>query len=176
MRLFGERGFKGTSVTQIETAAGLTPGAGGIYHHFKSKNALLAAGIDRHLDRLRALSDIRRLFAGLGDLRMEMVVIGRYVLTELESEHDLLRVLVLESHHPLVEEALCRLVDSTFAEFADWLAEASGLAPARAAEVSKVALGALLAWRLLPGPELTAETYVEIWADMVVAVAGRQEP
>ena len=39
MRLFGEQGYKGTSVIQIEKAAGLTPGAGGIYHHFSSKKS-----------------------------------------------------------------------------------------------------------------------------------------
>lgn len=37
MRLFGEQGYKATSVAQIEKAAGLTPGSGGLYHHFKSR-------------------------------------------------------------------------------------------------------------------------------------------
>jgi AcrR family transcriptional regulator len=176
MRLFGERGFKGTSVTQIETAAGLAPGAGGIYHHFSSKNALLAAGIERHVNRISALSDIRRLFSGLGDLRMELVVIGRYVLSELESEQDLLRVMVLESRNPLVEEALNGLVDSTLAEFTGWLADAAGLPTARAAELSRVAFGALLSWRLLPGAPLPADVHAGIWADMVMAVAARRDP
>lgn len=31
MRLFGEQGYKATSVAQIEKAAGLTPGSGGLY-------------------------------------------------------------------------------------------------------------------------------------------------
>ena len=69
MRLFSEKGYGATSVSQIEAAAGLAAGSGALYHHFKSKEALLDAGIDRQLDRRRAMRDIRALFAGLGDLR-----------------------------------------------------------------------------------------------------------
>jgi len=46
MRLFGEQGYAGTSVAQIEAAAGLSPGAGGLYAHFRSKEALLRAGLE----------------------------------------------------------------------------------------------------------------------------------
>lgn len=46
MRLFGEQGYAATSVAQIEAAAGLSPGAGGLYAHFRSKDALLRAGLE----------------------------------------------------------------------------------------------------------------------------------
>lgn len=46
MRLFGEQGYSATSVAQIEAAAGLRPGAGGLYAHFRSKEALLRAGLE----------------------------------------------------------------------------------------------------------------------------------
>ena len=59
MRLFSQHGYSGTSIAKIEAAAGLTPGAGGIYHHFPSKEAVLAAGIERQLARLGALREIR---------------------------------------------------------------------------------------------------------------------
>ncbi|MGH8967612.1 MAG: TetR/AcrR family transcriptional regulator, partial [Actinomycetes bacterium] len=52
MELFSEHGYRGTSITQIEQAVGLSPGAGGIYHHFPSKEALLTAGVERQLSRL----------------------------------------------------------------------------------------------------------------------------
>ncbi len=76
MRLFSTKGYEATSVSQIEAAAGLAAGSGALYHHFKSKEALLDAGIDRQLDRRRAMHDIRTLFAGLGDLRAELTVLG----------------------------------------------------------------------------------------------------
>jgi AcrR family transcriptional regulator len=37
MRLFAERGYRGTTVWDIEEAAGLAPRAGGLYKHFRSK-------------------------------------------------------------------------------------------------------------------------------------------
>ena len=40
MRLFSQHGYAATSIARIEAAAGLTPGAGGLYHHFKSKEAV----------------------------------------------------------------------------------------------------------------------------------------
>jgi AcrR family transcriptional regulator len=46
MRLFGEHGYKETTVAQIEAAAGLSPGSGSLYKHFSSKEALLAAGLE----------------------------------------------------------------------------------------------------------------------------------
>ncbi|MGH3562835.1 MAG: TetR/AcrR family transcriptional regulator, partial [Mycobacterium sp.] len=92
MRLFGEQGYRATSVAQIEAAAGLAPGSGALYHHFKSKETLLDAGIDRQLDRRRAMRDIRALFGGLGDLRSELTVFGRYMLTVLDEETQLLQI------------------------------------------------------------------------------------
>ena len=88
MRLFSQQGYRATSVNQIEAAAGLVPGSGALYNHFKSKEELLAAGIDRQLDRRRAMHDIRALFAGLGDLRTELTLLCRYLLTVLDQESE----------------------------------------------------------------------------------------
>ena len=76
MRLFSTKGFEATSVSQIEAAAGLSPGSGALYRHFESKEALLGTGIDRQLDRRRAMHDIRALFAGLDDLHAERLEPG----------------------------------------------------------------------------------------------------
>ena len=43
LRLFADRGYAATSVAEIEAAAGLSPGAGGLYRHFRSKEEVLAA-------------------------------------------------------------------------------------------------------------------------------------
>jgi hypothetical protein len=50
------------------------------------------AGIDRQLDRRRAMHDIRTMFAGLGDLLIELTMLGRYVLTVLDEETQLLQI------------------------------------------------------------------------------------
>jgi AcrR family transcriptional regulator len=178
MHLFGEHGFRGTSVAAIERAAGLTPGAGGLYHHFPSKDALLAAGLQRHLGKLGALRDIRRLFTGVGDLRIQLTLTARFVLTELDSESELLLVLFTEarSRPDLVGSAVVTLVDSTHAEFASWLVEDWAVSAERARSLSAVALGSLFSHRLLKtllptGPDdatflgIDDETFVTAWAD-----------
>ena len=125
MRLFSEHGYSGTSIAKIEAAAGLTPGAGGIYHHFKSKEALLAAGIERQLARLDALRDIRRVLGSLGDLKAELTLTARYVLAELDSESELLRILASDARNrpQLLTAAVEQLVSSTFTGFAAWIGE-----------------------------------------------------
>jgi AcrR family transcriptional regulator len=180
MTLFGDNGFRGTSVAQIEAAAGLTPGAGGLYHHFRSKEEVLTAGIDRHLDRLSALRDIRRLFTDLGDTRAELTMTARYALTELDSETELLRILATESRTrpALVERAVGALVNSTHAEFAAWLQESKACPPERAAAISAVGLGALLSNRLTRGllgiapAGVDDETFVATWVEMITNLIG----
>jgi len=124
MRLFSTKGFEATSVSQIEAAAGLAPGSGALYHHFKSKHALLDAGIDRQLDRRRAMQDIRTLFAGLGDLRAELTVLGRYLLTIVDEEIELLQITARtpSGRSARLDTAYAALVDGLNAELADWIA------------------------------------------------------
>lgn len=167
-------------MVQIEKAAGLTPGAGGIYHHFRSKEALLLAGIDRHLDRLDALRDIRRVLTGLGDLRVELTVTARYALAELDREGELVSVLVGEARTrpELVREASRRLLAATYDEFAGWLTERTSLTEDRARAVAAVGLGSLMSSRLL-GNLLGAapigvddDTFVATWVDMMLRTIG----
>lgn len=179
MRLFGEKGFRGTSVAQIEAAAGLTPGAGGLYHHFSSKDALLSAGIERHLARLDALRDIRRVLTNLGDLRAELSVTARYFLAELDSQVELFRLLIAEvrARPTLLTDAADQLVASTYRSFAEWLQHASGapLSEERATMIATLSLGSLLSTRFVSGvlgldsTDVDDDALVAAWVDMVVA-------
>jgi AcrR family transcriptional regulator len=154
MELFSEHGYRGTSITRIEEAAGLSPGAGGIYHHFPSKEALLTAGVERQLSRLAALRDIRRLFADLGDLRTELTIAARYILAELDQEAQLLRLLASEARHgpKILTDAVVQVVDLTYREFAEWITDRSGsvVAAQQADAIATIGLGALISARLLP--------------------------
>jgi len=182
MRLFSQHGYKGTSIAKIEAAAGLTPGAGGLYHHFASKEAVLAAGIERQLARLDALREIRRVLTPLGDLQSELTLIARYALAELDSEADLFRILASEarSQPHLLRAAVDRLVSSTFNGFAEWIGSRADR-PIDADEASAIAmlgLGSLLSSRLLPDllgtpAPVHDETLVETWVRvMTAALAG----
>lgn len=52
-QLFYEHGFEGTSFSDIVEASGLY--RGNIYHYFKTKDEILAAVVERHLEGYRAL-------------------------------------------------------------------------------------------------------------------------
>ena len=53
LNLFATRGFDGTAVTDIEEASGLAPGSGGFYRHFKTKEAVLEAVVDRAIAQIQ---------------------------------------------------------------------------------------------------------------------------
>jgi AcrR family transcriptional regulator len=174
MRLFSEHGYSGTSVAKIEAAAGLTPGAGGIYHHFKSKEALLVAGIERQLTRLESLRDIRRVLGNLGDLKAELTLTARYVLAELDAESELLRILASEARNrpQMLTAAVEQLVSSTFTGFATWITEHAerSITDAEATALAVFGLGSLLSSRLLGDvlgiPSLVDdETLIGTWVD-----------
>jgi AcrR family transcriptional regulator len=176
MRLFSENGYSGTSIAKIEAAAGLTPGAGGIYHHFKSKEALLAAGIERQLARLDALRDIRRVLGPLGDIKAELTLTARYILAELDSESELLRILASEARNrpQLLTAAVEQLVSSTFTGFAAWIRERAEapLTDEQATAIAAVGLGSLLSSRLLADvlgipAQVDDVTLVDTWVQMM---------
>jgi AcrR family transcriptional regulator len=181
MRLFGEQGYQATSITQIEAAAGLAPGSGALYHHFKSKEALLEAGIDRQLDRRRAMHDIRTLFAGLGDLRIELTMLGRYVLTVLDEETQLLQIAARTppEQSSRLNDAYAALIEGLHAEVADWI---KGWVPKVSDEdvkaIAAVGVDALLGKRAtntvfrVPATDLQDERYIAEWTAML---AGRVE-
>jgi AcrR family transcriptional regulator len=178
MSLFSQHGYAATSVAKIESAAGLTPGAGGLYHHFDSKEAVLAAGIERQLARLDALREIRRVLAPLGDLKAELTLIARYILAELDSESELLRILASEARKrpQILTAAVDQLVNSTFEGFTTWISErserpASGASPTALAAIG---LGSLLSSRLLRDvldipAQVDDETLVDTWVQMMLA-------
>ena len=185
MRLFSESGYAGTSIAKIEAAAGLAPGAGGLYHHFESKEAVLAAGIERHLGRLQALRDIRRLLTPVGDLGAELTITARYVLAELDSESELLRILASEvrSRTELLSGAVDDLVSSTFDGFATWIAERAErpLTTEEATGIAAVGLGSLIGSRLM-GSVLSIpttvddEVLVKTWVQMMLSAIRTPAP
>jgi AcrR family transcriptional regulator len=176
MRLFSAKGYEATSVSQIEAAAGLAPGSGALYHHFKSKEALLDAGIDRQLDRRRAMHDIRTLFAGLGDLRAELTVLGRYLLSVVAEEIELLQIAARTpaGQSARLDTAYAALVDGLNAELADWLtAWAPRLSKQARAVLAAVAVNGILGARFATSlfhqtePRIADDRYLTEWTALL---------
>jgi len=181
MRLFSEQGYRATSISQIEKAAGLVPGCGALYNHFKTKDALLTAGIDRQLDRRRAMHDISGLFAGQGDLHTELTLLCRYLMNVLDRETEFLQVAARapkETSNRL-NNAYAALVDGLYGELTDWI---NGCAPdiddAEARRIAVIGINALLGKRatriVFHSPQIDTpdEQYVADWTAML---AGRIE-
>ncbi|OFE15691.1 hypothetical protein BA895_21900 [Humibacillus sp. DSM 29435] len=119
LRLFGENGFKATSVAEIEKASGLAPGGGGLYRHFASKRDLLIAAVEHEAERNQAL--LQRLayiaandgpaatpkdiaWAGLERLRQERNL-NRLIVRGLDDAPDLLELAATNDIRP-VHDAL----------------------------------------------------------------------
>lgn len=150
--LFAERGFRGTTVGDIEAAAGLAPRSGALYKHFSSKRELLAAAVERYIHEVRAMGDVTALMP-LGDLRAEMTLLARWVLQQLDREHDLVRV--LEKDGDDLPELRARVYDELVGEgyrlgvqyFRRVLERVEGLHGVDVEALSVIALGAAANFR-----------------------------
>jgi AcrR family transcriptional regulator len=66
--LFVERGAAGTTVSDIERAVGLAAGTGSFYRHFRSKEDVLVAAVDRAVTRMaEQVGDARAAVAAIDD-------------------------------------------------------------------------------------------------------------
>ncbi len=130
MRLFGEQGYAATTIAQIEAAAGLSPGSGGLYRHFPSKHALLAEGVRQQIaagEELLSFIADPASFATLA-LSERLAVIARAGLRRLDQERDLTRLLVrdLARFPDLLAEMGRDEIEPVYHVVAEWLAEQAG--------------------------------------------------
>lgn len=89
LALFAARGVEAVTVTELEEGAGLSPGSGSFYRHFRSKDDVLAAVVAREVDRAEAM---RLPAGGLADIEAEY----RHALDTLDAMRPLLALLVRE--------------------------------------------------------------------------------
>jgi len=110
LRLFGEQGYAGTSIAQIEKAAGLSPGSGALYRHFKSKDELLVQALQaRVLDRGQWAQFLSPDFSVLAmldlvapdtDIVDRLVVLCKIGLQRLDHDRDVTRILLRDNTAP----------------------------------------------------------------------------
>jgi len=92
LRLFAERGYRATTVGQIEELAGFVPRGGTMYKHFACKHALLEAALEQHVQSLDEFDEVLAMLP-LGDLRAELLVLGRRILHRLDQQRFVAQVL-----------------------------------------------------------------------------------
>ncbi|MET1004894.1 MAG: helix-turn-helix domain-containing protein [Propionibacteriaceae bacterium] len=150
LRLFADRGYAGTTITDIERAAGLSPGSGSVYRHYPTKRAILEAGV---ADRIDGATDLAEKLADSAELDalplpQRLVVMARTGLRRLEEEGDLTRLVLRDlSQFP---DLLARVgnedIGRTFAAFGAWLRHQSEIedsAPQDWDAVAMVLMGAV---------------------------------
>lgn len=127
LRLFAERGYSATSVAEIEAASGLSPGAGGLYRHFRSKEDVLASAVRGHVARTEI--QISQLLRGPSTralpLADRLALVCRSGLAKMREEQDLIRVLFrdLDKFPHLVREIREGLVNPLYDAIAAWLGD-----------------------------------------------------
>jgi AcrR family transcriptional regulator len=126
LRLFADRGYAATSVAEIEAAAGLSPGAGGLYRHFRSKEEVLATAIRGHIDRTRKqVSQVLEQAVAYKDrtLEVRLRMTCQAGLAKIREEQDLIRVLFrdLDQFPHLVAEMREGIVNPLYEGIAEWL-------------------------------------------------------
>ena len=180
MRLFAERGFRGTTVGEIEEAVGLAPRSGGLYKHFRSKEEVLEAGIERHVAEIELIEPAIEMLP-LGDLRAELTLVGRWGLSELANEMPLMKVVQKESDRfpELAAKVNERIISRGHRQGVAIIERLTGgaLDEREVSALVSVALGSLVGYRIeeaMFGPRPVGEDeFLEAWVDVLMAYAER---
>lgn len=182
-RLFVERGFAGTTVGDVQIAAGLTAGSGALYKHFASKEELFAACVDRlvtgnrrHIEAGAELPDL--------DLRATLQAMAEAGLDRLDEQRPLIRMVFHDADRfpELRNRFRDDAVQPTYAAFAAWIRgeQRRGVirddVDARAA--AAVLIGSVVAYEFTrtlvdePPARVSRRRFVDSWVSTAAALLG----
>ena len=183
VRLFAENGFRETTVGEIEAAAGLEPRRGALYRHFPSKEALLEAALEQHLQSLAEVTTGLDS-AQAANQREEIMSLGRWLLAELDRERPIVRILEQDGDRlpELRDRFRDALVEPGYQVTADlarrWLGRAADRLDIEA--LSTAVLGSLVnyrrsRWTFGATPAgVEEERFLNAWADLVEVTMTRR--
>jgi AcrR family transcriptional regulator len=182
MELFAERGYDGTSVGEIEKAAGLAPRSGALYQHFDSKQDVLRQAIERQLEAVDELGSALEMLP-LGDLRAELTLMARWNLSSLDRRRALARFVRREGDRlpaALRTELYRRLVERPYEQVVAWLRGRIGEAHAHEPDLHALALIMIepmssyrsIAWAFgeVPGG-IDDQRFIATWVDVCLVYA-----
>lgn len=179
-RLFASRGYRATSVADIQLTAGLTAGSGALYKHFASKEALLGEVVGTHIATMR---QGRRSFTEAAPEALEPAL--RYLVnaiwTAMHHDQQVLRVLLrdLDRFPELLDQVRTQVRTCVYDELANWLRNQRDRGAVEVADpeaTSAVLLASLTYYPILdilightPG-DLEPARYAEAWVSQALAV------
>jgi len=182
MRLFAERGYGGTSVGEIERAAGLAPRSGALYQHFNGKEDVLEKAIERHLEAVDDLGAALEMLP-LGDLRAELTLLARWNLASLDRRAHLTRFIYREADRlptELRKKLYARLVERPYSQIVSWLrgrVKEAGVEEPDLHALALIMIESMSTYRTMqqlfgsvPG-KVDDERFIETWVDVCLAYA-----
>ncbi|CAN5732908.1 TetR/AcrR family transcriptional regulator [soil metagenome] len=184
LKLFAEEGYRATTVGAIEKEAGMAPRSGALYQHFKGKQQLLEAALDRELAEMDELAHAIAMFP-LGNLRAELTMLARWNLASLDRRAELTRFVRREANllpDRLRSRLYHRLVEKPYAEIVAWLSARFQEAPLEPPDLDALALiliESMAAYRELDRVfgEIPAQVddarFIEAWVEAALAIACR---
>jgi AcrR family transcriptional regulator len=175
MTLFAERGYRATTVGDIEQAAGLVPRRGGLYRHFASKEEVFRAAVFRYAEKFGPLEDLIEQL-DFDDEPGTLAALAQFTLDGLVEEANLFRLMQRDGHDfpELAEHVHVQLIQRGYGfaiELFRRLLTGRGLTVDDAPELAAIALGALVHFRedeSIYGrtPAGVAEApFVRVWVD-----------
>jgi AcrR family transcriptional regulator len=184
LKLFGEQGFKATTVGSIESEASLAPRSGALYQHFKGKQELLEAALDHELAGMDELTDAIAMFP-LGDLRAEFTMLARWNLASLDRRAALTRFVRREADllpQRLRTKVYDRLVAKPYAEIVAWLNARfhdAAIDPPDLDALALILIESMAAYRELDRlfgrvpAQIDDKRFIDAWVDAALAIAHR---
>ena len=181
--LFAKKGFRGTTVGEIEAAAGLAPRAGSFYRHYASKEEVFKDCIETFVEEVFAELSFSDMLP-LGDVRAELLIIGRTLL-RLATRHRKIRVLLRSEgrRYPQVASRMAE-INRRFGEqsLTPWLETTYGPYVHAGESLESLALmifGPVLYYMLESDLDqhafgLTEEVLLTSWADFWAAELSRR--
>jgi AcrR family transcriptional regulator len=176
MRLFAARGFRATTVGDIEAEAGLVPRRGALYRHFPSKEAVFEACLERWIADVKGFPATIEALLPLDDLRSELTVIARGSLQILARQRDLFSFLARDAidFPQLVARVHDELVAVGYRQLSAWFRaklRAVDAAPAETDALAAVALSSLAHYRQdeaiygAPPGDVGESDFVDAWVE-----------
>ena len=106
--LFVEQGFTGTPITAVERRVGLAAGTGSFYRHFRSKEELLRAAVEREVARcMEQIAEARASDPELGDDPQDRALGFELALRDIRRFDRLFRLVMTEGDRvPELREAI----------------------------------------------------------------------
>ncbi len=96
-QLFVSVGFAGTTLSEVERRVGLKVGTGSLYHHFRSKDELLLAAVEREVRRCaEAVSAERAATTWPEDPREQLTLAAQLTLNNVRRFYPLFRLVQAE--------------------------------------------------------------------------------